>query len=75
MFRMTWKDWIENPTAKKSADFKFKSRILRQPESVIGAGLMSVGLVLTVFGAWKAGIYDFERAEFVAMNEAGLFRK
>lgn len=74
MFKKTWKDWITNTETKKSVDMKFKSKILHQPESIVGAGLLAIGLTLTVYGAWKAGIYDFDRAELAALEEADLLR-
>lgn len=75
MFKMTRKDWIINTETKKQADLKAESRISHQPEAIIGLGMMGVGLICTIFGAWKAGLNDFDRAEYEALKEAGCIKE
>ena len=71
--KWTWKNWISDLNGN-STDVVITGHPFKTPESLIGIGLLAGGMVLTLYGTWKSGALDHEKADFEALKRLSLIK-
>ena len=71
MFKRDTKQWVRSTDGTKTSCIIMKGNPFKNPDTIIGVGMLVFGLVLTMRGSWISGGTDYDQAETRSLVDIG----